>query len=304
MTRLSSHVKGLPIWFRWLSGVMCVLALVVFNRSARLSAIDIRVSGGLARGPEVVFVPDQRLSRIMGLGYDQAAADLLWLRTIGYFSKRFLHSRKYAWLEYFVEQLLVLDPHFRKAYHWAGASVLYGRRFTNKNVRLSNRFYELAMHQFPEDYEPAYRLGLNYYFELKSSDPKERQRFKEQGLAYLEQAANAPNAPDLVRNFVASASSKLGKKQLARQYLIDLYLEASDPGVRESLKARITALDEASGAQSAEVATAFQDAWQGTYPYVTASIYALMGEPGARDVPDRAWRDLVPDVDLQADGSR
>lgn len=304
MSRLSRYLGGLPTWAKGLIGLAAVLTVLVFNRDARLAAKEIRASDAMVAGAEVVFVPDRRLSRIMGLGYDQAAADLLWLRTISYFSKRFLHSRTYDWLEHFVHQIIDLDPHFRKVYHWAGASVLYGRRFTNENVRLSNRIYERAMAQFPDDYEPPYRLGLNYYIEMRGSDAAEKRHFKEQGLAYLERAANAPDAPTLIRNFVASISSKLGKTQLARQYLIDMYLAATDPGVRESLKARITALDEASGAQSAEVATAFQDAWQGTYPYVTASIYALMGEPGARDVPDRAWRDLVPDVDLQADGSR
>jgi hypothetical protein len=255
----------------------------------------------MVEGAEVVFVPDKRLSRIMGLGYDQAAADLLWLRTLSYFSKRFVHSRKYSWLEHFVHQIIDLDPYFRKVYHWAGASVLYGRRFTNENVLLSNRIYERAMAQFPDDYEPAYRIGLNYYVEMKSPDKAELRRYREQGLAYLERAANSPHAPELIRNFVASISSKLGKTQLARQYLIDMYMATTDPDMREGLKDRIAALDKKSGAQSMEVAAAFHEAWKANYPYVTPSIYALMGEPAQRTAPDRSWRDLVPDVDLQGD---
>lgn len=301
MNALRAHLLSLSPPARAVVGVAVLLTILVFNRGSRVAAHEIRNNSAMVEGAEVVFVPDRRLSRIMGMGYDQAAADLLWLRTLGYFSKRFVRSREYAWLEHFVHQIIDLDPYFRKVYQWAGASVLYGRRFTNENVLLSNRIYERAMAQFPDDYEPAYRIGLNYYIEMKAKDPAERRHFKEQGLAYLEQAANSPQAPPLIRNFVASVSSKLGKTQLARQYLIDLYLATTDPDVRESLRARITRLDEKSGAQAAESAAIFQSNWRAHFPYVTAPIYALMGEPEQRRIPDRSWRDLVPDVDLQTD---
>ena len=89
------------------------------------------------------------------------------------------------WLEYFLNQIVELDPDFTKVYHWAGANVLYGRRFTNENVHRSNRYYELALKRNPDDFEAAYRLGLNHYVELKSDDAEEAQKNREMGLAYL-----------------------------------------------------------------------------------------------------------------------
>lgn len=275
-----------------------LVTLVGVNRMALVTAHDVRASNSIVQNAEVLFVPDTRLSRMITLGYDQAAADLLWLRTLGYFARHFSGSREYAWLEHFVEQIIELDPNFRKVYYWAGASVLYGRQFINKNVLLSNTFYEKAIERFPDDYEAAYRLGLNYYVELKSADPDESLRFREKGLSYLERAANAPNAPPEVVNLTASISKKLGKSQLARQYLVDLYIGTQDPIQREGLKARLDALDAQSKDGAADAAVRFRDAWQATFPYVPPPIYGLLGEPTTRTLPDRPWRELLPDVDL------
>jgi hypothetical protein len=295
---LVDRLLGLPRAAWSLILLAGLVTLVGINRMALVSTQDLRANSTIVQDAEVLFVPDTRLSRMITLGYDQAAADLLWLRTLGYFARHFSASRQYAWLEHFIKQIIELDPNFRKVYYWAGASVLYGRRFTNENVMLSNIFYEKAMARFPDDYEAAYRLGLNYYVELKSDDPDEKQRFREKGLSYLERAANAPNVPPDVINLTASVSKRLGKSQLARQYLVDLYIGTQDPIQRAGLKARIDALKTEAADGAAVAAVRFRDAWQATFPYIPPPLYGLLGEPTTRNLPDRPWRDLLPDVDL------
>lgn len=273
--------------------------LIGVNRAALVTSRSLYAEDTVIQDAEVLFVPDTRLSRLITVGYDQAAADLVWLRTIGYFTAHFSGDRQYRWLEHFINQIIELDPNFRKVYHWAGASVLYGRRFTNENVLLSNVFYQKALERFPDDYEAAYRLGLNYYIELRSDDPEEQQRFRAKGLSYLEQAANSPDAPAQLRSLIASISSKMGKSQLALQYLIDLYLGTDDQSQRAALKARIDQLRaEGAGGDSALAAERFRADWEATHPYVTAPIFSLMGEPDRRTITDRSWRSLLPDVDL------
>ncbi|MBU1897428.1 hypothetical protein KKB55_06620 [Myxococcota bacterium] len=204
------------------------LTAVIHNQLYLLTSRGIRSDNVVIKDSEVLYVPNQAVLEVLSLGYHQAAADLLWIRTIGYFADHFDSDRKYQWLEHFIDQILALDPKFKRVYYWAGTNVLYGRRFTNPNVRLSNRFYEKALKQFPDDYEAPYRLGLNYYIEMKPKDEKERRYFKEIGLNYLEIAANIPDAPNNIRTLVASISDKLGKEQVALQYLIELYLTAED----------------------------------------------------------------------------
>ena len=273
----------------------------MLNVSARTEARHLKSNEAFAMQGEIVYVPDRRQLRLMTLGYDQTAADIVWVRTLEYFASHFKSDRKYPWLEHFLEQIISLDPEFSKVYHWAGANVLYGRRFTNENVRRSNRFYELALENSPDDYEAAYRLGLNFYVELRSEDVEERRRWREKGLYYLERAANTPGAPARTRKLVAAVSNKLGKGQLALQYLIDLFLQTTDEAKRADLKLRIDVLKKEMGRSAiAEQAMIYEAGRVEMFPYVPAPMYALLGEPKKIKVGDTHWRTLLEDVDVSS----
>ena len=284
-----------------LASLMCALSVNVF---AVTQTRELRDREAFAATAEVLYVPDMRQLRLLSLGYRQTAADFIWVRLLNYFDAHFRGDRQYRWLEHFIEQIVALDPHFTKIYHWAGTNVLYGRRFTNENVLRSNRFYEMALKQDPNDYEAAYRLGLNFYVEMKSQDPAELRGFKEQGLEYLERAANTPGAPGRVANLVAAISSKLGKEQLALQYLVDVFLQTEDPATKEDLRKKIDRLRrDMSGGSMTSVALAFDDARKAHFPYASPGLYTLMGEPkgiAQRDVP---WSTLLPGVDVETDDS-
>ena len=217
-----------------------LVTLGVLNVASLSNARQLRDSDSFALPSEVIYVPNTVQLRIMTLGYNQAAADIVWVRTLEYFARHFSGDRKYVWLEHFLNQINHLDPGFHKVYHWAGANVPYGRRFTNENVERSNYFYKAALERKPDDYEAAYRIGLNYYVEMKGKTKEESAKYREMGLSYLERAANTPGAPRRMRKLVASISSRLGKKQIALQYLIDMYMQSSDEEQRDILAQRIT----------------------------------------------------------------
>jgi len=272
---------------------MILLCLVGFNLGSLYHTRQLRDAESVTATDEVIYVPDVRLLRFMSLGYDQAAADFVWVRTLEYFARHFRTDRKYPWLEYFVDQVIALDPDFRKAYHWAGTNVLYGRKFIDENVLSSNRFYEKALDRDPDDFEAAYRLGLNFFIELQGKNEDERQAYRETGLAYLERAANTPGAPPRTRNLVASISGRLGKNQLAIQYLIDMYIQTEDPESKASYKARLEAIrKEAGGEDFAAEADRFETQWKANFPFTSPALYAIMGEPGRMGVRDVDWRTL------------
>lgn len=291
--RLSAHWNRLPSLARASLWCAAVFTLVVFNRTAGLSADVARANDALVESAEVLYVPDDRIVKALTLGYDQAAADVLWLRTLSYFARHFTSDRRYRWLDHFVDQVIRFDPKFARVYHWAGANVLYGAAFTNDAVERSSRFYKLALEQYPEDYEAAYRLGLNYYIEMKSPDVDERRRYQEQGLAWLELAANMPGAPEMMANLVASISRKLGKATLASQYLVDMYLSTEDPEKRAEIQARLKQVNADSADAVAEAAAQFQARWHAHFAYVPPTIFSLMGEPEHIETPDVPWRTLV-----------
>lgn len=273
-------------------------ATLVLNRVSLLAARQ-KIDDLSTAGVDLVYVPDQTSTRLLFLGYDQAAADVVWLQSIQYLGTR-INDRQQKWLKAFVDRVIELDPRFRTVYMWAGAMMIYSRTFTNPNIRLSNSFYEQAMERYPDDYEPAYRLGLNYYVELHAKNPAEKRRFQELGLSYLERAANAGNAPPQIRRLVAGISSKLGRKDLQCMYLTEAMLSATMPAIRERLKVRLKRADCSILNDSTHGLAAFSDRWKASFPYVDAALYGVMGEPAREPVPDVDWHKLAGGVDLSA----
>lgn len=275
---------------------LAVLAYV----SARAEAARLSTNAGVVETRETMYVPDVRTTRLMFLGYDQAGADLMWLRSIEYFARHFTSDRRYPWLTHFVDQVTALDPRFRRVYHWAGASVLYGQTFTDNNVRLSNRFYEAALKQFPEDSEAALRLGLNYYVEMQGRSPEERRRHREKGAQYIEMAANMPGASPQTQRLAAAIYSNLGDTALVLQSLLQMLEATEDPAQREAIRGRIENLGSGDAAEIARQAEAFEQRRKAKFEYLTPAFFLLLdAHANAESVtPDRGWRELIPDVSV------
>ncbi len=296
-----SYLTGLPHVARYALGALAFATLLVHNRLALVSARVERSNSVVIETAELLYVPRKEMTSALFLGYDQAAADITWLRTTEYFGRHFIGDRQYAWLEHFVDLILELDPRFRRVYHWAGTNVLYGRRFTNANVELSNRYYLKALEQFPTDWEAPYRLGMNYYVEMTSPDPDERARFRETGVQYLEMAANMPNAPDFLGRLVASLYRNLGKDEVALQYYIELMAETDDPAKREALRERMAQLGGAVDADAIAAAAAADDKrHKRTFPYAPRGLFLLVDRPDGDAVPDVSWRSLLPIFEAEA----
>lgn len=199
-------------------------------------------SSSRSAADEVLFVTDSSTVSLMSLGYKQAAADIIWLRSIQYFVAHLMTDRRYPWLEHFIYQIIELDERFKQVYLWAGSCLLYGGEITVDKVMASNRIYEEALKRFPNDYEPAYRLGMNYFSELRVSDPQEQQRYKAMGIAYFERASQAPDAPPTVFNLLRGIAKQMGRDDVLFYALTDELLRVREPDQRQYLEKRLAQL--------------------------------------------------------------
>lgn len=249
--------------------------------SSRLSARVQKAKESVLQQDEIVYVPSLNQSKLAYLGYDQTAADVLWVRTLNYFARHLLTDRAYPWLPKFVDQILELDPQFKSVYWWAGSSLLYGRFRTNEFVMEANRYYERALKQFPNDHEAAYRLGMNYHSELQSDDPETHKRFRRKALYYLELAASMPDAPRRIGELVAALNVKYGADELALQYLTDLYLRTKDPTELKKLERRMKALNASVDTEARQRAIeAYKKAWSESLYYTNDSFFGLVQSQG------------------------
>ena len=281
-------------WSKRICGVaLCILIFASMEMESR----NIRACQGSVRavGDEVIYVARSSTLNLLTLGYKQVAADWIWLKTIQYFVRHLMSDRRYPWLVYFVDQIIEFDPQFKQIYMWAGSCILYGREITPQRVFLSNRLYEKALVRFPEDYEPAYRLGMNFYSELRVDDPDLRAKYQKKGLAYFERAAHAPNAPLSVIDLIKGIAKRSGQDEILFYALTDEYLREKDPQIRFQLKKRLSRISQRLG-QSVSWRQRLQDIErlekirQEQYPYLHALDFELIYQP----VPQyQSWRDLV-----------
>ena len=283
-----------------LSLVLIVCCLSFIYLSSSMEAQIIRSSQGSSRtmADEVLFVTDSMSTKLMSLGYQQAAADVMWLRSIQYFVTHLLTDRRYPWLEHFVYQIIDLDPRFKHIYLWAGSCMLYGGEITPEKVHASNRIYEAALRRFPNDYEPAYRLGMNYYSELRVKNEEERERYKAMGIAYFERAAQAPDAPPTIFDLLRGIAKQMGRDDVLFYALTDELLRVNDPERRKQLEARLEKLsgnlksssnDQLGLAQWIEQARKQEQNRKKRAPYIKALDYEWIF---ARKTLPLSWQDL------------
>ena len=273
------------------------MVLLIVSQSSLQQARLLRRQESTLHRPEVNYLPKLQQTRLTFLGYDMAAADILWVRVINYFSRHFRSDRKYPHLAPLMDQILTLDPDFHDAYYWGGSSTLYGQFLNNDVVHQANRYYKMALKRFVNDFESAYRLGMNYHAELQSDDPKIREGFRRQGLKYLEMAANMPGAPQRIIELVAGLNAKYGADALAVQYLTDLLLRTENPAEREKLLLRINGLSQGERTQELKAwQETFSKRWLNERPYVHQFFFVQTESTKAAGVDH--WSKLVNHVDL------
>lgn len=236
--------RDLSPWVIYIFTTLIVFSLTIIYLSSSLEARIIRQAQASSRSAadEVLFVTDSGTVKLMSLAYRQAAADVIWLRSIQYFVTHLLTDRRYPWLEHFVHQIIDLDQGFKQVYLWAGSCILYGGEVTPDKVKSSNRIYEEALKRFPNDYEPAYRLGMNYYSELRVEDPEEQKQYKAMGIAYFERAAQAIDAPPTAFNLLRGIAKQMGRDDVLFYALTDELLRVQDLEERKYLEARLEKL--------------------------------------------------------------
>jgi tetratricopeptide (TPR) repeat protein len=225
-----------------LTYVICVLPLL------GLTTIELerrRVAGHFAVG-EAYYVPPAPVVRTMAFGYNELAADFVWLRTITYFATHLVGDRDFSHLRRYLETILTLDPHFKQVYRY-GASMLLsrGERQTNADVFTAIELYERAQKLWPEDWRYPLGIGTYYLTELKPDSPEQKQAWRRTAAEYIRRAtlvgANLPWLPTLA----AKIYSEQGERQLAIRHLKELYMVSPNKKTRTQIAAKLRHLQDA-----------------------------------------------------------
>jgi len=189
--------------------ILFLPALLIQNRKLN----EVRKQPKLYR--DSLYLPSGKSIRMVSVGYDRFAADLIWLRSIQAFGGHWETDRVYTPIYHLFDIITDLDPQFIDAYTFGnlvigdeGGDQLQGLKLIDKGI-VKN----------PLKYKLPYWGGYVAYWQL--NDP-------ELAKYYYRKAIKCPDAPSFVSRIVAYMELKSGRYRVAFEKLLRDLLEAVD----------------------------------------------------------------------------
>ncbi len=280
------------------SALVAVLALVAFG-GARFA----REAATATRPPDVVeepYAPTPAAAPIIALGYRELAADLLWVRFLGYFGGE---KSTATGITGVVEAIVGLDPGFHRVYEYGARAMTMADIGVDQQIFLrALAVLERGMREFPDDYKLPELASQIYATDLKTSDAAQRRAWDEKSVLLMEAAIRKPGAPVYAARWAAMMRTKLGQREQAIANLREMILLTPDPDSRKGLIDKLSKLVDSDrdelAAELFEQQRLFDAAWERDRPTIPATMYVLLGprlQPSAFDPGDLATggRELI-----------
>lgn len=268
--------------YRWVVKVWLVALIAVAGigtaRVARGLAKDAAPNDGLSAAP---YAPTPAAAPIVTLGYRELAADLLFVRLVGYFGSQDNEAHAMASL---AEAIAALDPRLRRPYELGAVAITAARRGVDNAAHLrAIALLEQAAREFPDYWRYPNLAGQIYLVDLQTTDPAQRRAWDEAGTRLLESALRKPNAPASAATTVAELRSRFGQQQRAIAGLQEMLLVTTDDAARQRIIEKIATLSNADAdeiaAELLEARRRFDAAWRAERYTVNQSLYLLIGPP-------------------------
>ena len=233
------------------------------------------------RYEDIYYLPPPRWLSTLSLGWDEALADLLWIRALVYFGEELKQRGQVRHVFDYAEAIVTLDPYFLRAYRWVGTTGMYRPTHVSvEDVRRAVSYLERATAVFPDHGELAWDTGASLAYELAPliEDSDEKARIRARGVEHMMTATRLGAAPPWQVLTNTTHLLRLGQTDAAIRHLEEMYATTSDPSVRSEIEARLTQL------RSAAHAEAVRGAWREleeerrrNYPYLDPTLYLLVG---------------------------
>lgn len=173
-----------------------------------------------------LYLPETKYVKLITLGFNNFASDILWFNTLNYFGKRYQAGRDYKWLANNCNLVTTLNPNAFDAIEFC-ASLL---SWSAKEPETSNKILASAIKNHPQVWRFRYLRGFNYWYFLEN-----REKAREDLLA----ASTLPDAPP----FLASLASRLlasdQDPEVAVSFLQNVIRNTKDQTAKEALTEKL-----------------------------------------------------------------
>lgn len=268
-----------------------LLLLGAFHLSARARALRERVMTEDDR----YYLPPSSWLRGFSAGYTEAAADIVWVKTVVYFGRQFSGSRDPV--KHTMNYLLTaveLDPRFRDLYTIGSVLTLFQHQgeVTEASVAMAIELLERGVEQFPADGEILFQLGFMHYYEtrrfyLDDPDSEEARAHREEGARLIYKAALMNGAPPYAARLAASIGTKAGLEDIVVEHLRTLLAKETEPELRALLADKLRAALGKAAERDIQETERLRAAWAASMPYVPFDFYLILDT----DTPLAEWLD-------------
>ena len=180
----------------------------------------------LVRAEELSYLPKGEYLKMAVLGYQQMAADLIWLKAVQHLGEKHQTRAGYLAAYHAVDVLTDVDPTFVFAYLATGTILGVWAGLPRESIALLTK----GMRQHPEVWQLPFYVGYDYFYELRDTVTAAR---------YFRMASVLPGAPEYLPKLAARMTVEVGDPQAALEFLQRLYHQTEDEQVRQGLARRM-----------------------------------------------------------------
>lgn len=184
-------------------------------------AMQHRLARRLRAEPEVyrdsLYVPSARHARLVTFGYDQFAADYLWLRAIQTFGATFADRENVAQLDRYFDVISDLDPRFEKVYSFGNMVIGEEAGDHERGLELLDK----GMIANPRRYRLPFEAAFFAYWTM--NDPA-RAKY------YVRMATKAPDCPVYVSSWMGYFETKMGRYEAALERYFQDFVQFHQSG--------------------------------------------------------------------------
>jgi hypothetical protein len=169
-------------------------AVIVWAGANRISP---RSDATLAGDRDLLYYPSGRFLKQAALGYDEAAASILWLRIIQYYGEHTKGDRSFGLLYHMCDVTTDLDPKFEEPYIFGSFVLISEGRQPAAGMDLLRKGRRMN----PESWRLFFESGFVEYIAWEDTPKAAR---------YFTRASRMPGAPEYADRFAAWVSYRAG----------------------------------------------------------------------------------------------
>jgi hypothetical protein len=281
MSRVSTHALLAVL-------IAAFASIALFARAEAKRAFD-----RVATNEDRYYLPPATWLRAFSVGYNEAAADLVWITTIVYFGERAVFATKGAAhpadaeepasAQYTVNYLAVvtsLDPRFRGAYQDGSRLTMYHKgRITRSTVDMAIELLERGIAEFPDDGAMTFSLGFLYYYELEpflAAGSEQRKHAKAEGTELIARSASLPGTPPYVSLLSSTLLRREGLDDLVIEHLRAMLVQETDPEIRASLEAQLRQAIGKAAERDIGLTAKLERRWHDEMPFAPFDVFLIL----------------------------